>query len=310
MYVYTAYNLCIHSEIPLPELMVAEGFPDVILRLGALDSISEETLAQGNYISGDLPGIGRFLFRAGQEVIIEPAPGVNQDKLHVSLSGSVMAVVLQLRGLLVLHASSVAINNQVVAFMGASGWGKSTLAKAFHTKGYDIVTDDVMAIETDADSAIVLPAFPQVKLLPDAAASLGHSSGSLPPLFPNAAKLSYKFTQGFQTTPLPLQRIYVLAKGTRHEITKLSPQEAFAEVVRHTRATSLLTAPDFAKSHLQQCANLVRDVSFCRFTRQPSLADLPQLVKLVEDDLAQVTYQDSESGDSEWALSAISVRGL
>ncbi|MBW4431545.1 MAG: hypothetical protein KME28_07400 [Pelatocladus maniniholoensis HA4357-MV3] len=294
MYIYTAYNLCIHSEIYLPELPVAEGSPDVVLRLGSLGTISEETLTQQNHIFGDLPGIGKFFFRAGQEVIIEPEPGVDEYKLRVSIPGSVMAVLLQQRGLLVLHASSVAINNKVVAFMGASGWGKSTLAKAFHAQGYDIVTDDVMAIQTDAGSPIVFPAFPQVKLLPDAAASLGYSRESLPALFPNASKLSYKFTKGFQSTPLPLQRIYVLDKGTGHEIISLSPQEAFAELLRHTRATSLLTNQDFAKSHFDKCTTLVREVSFCRFLRKPSLIDLPQLVNLVEDDVAQLSDQDSE----------------
>lgn len=288
MYVYKAYNLCIHSEIPIPELIPTEGTPDVTLRFGEVDNFPEEILAQENSISGNLPGIGKFLFRTGEEVIIQPEPGVEEHKLRMSLPGSVMAVLLQQRGLLVLHASSVAINNQAVAFMGHSGWGKSTLAKSFHAQGNSILTDDVMAIQTDGASQLVLPAFPQVKMLPDTAESFGYSNGSLPLLFPNASKVSYKFNQGFQTEPLPLQRIYVLDKGTHHEIVKLSPQEAFAELVRHTRAPSILNRDNFAKSHLRHCTNLIKSVSICRFVRKPSLADLPMLVQLVKDDLAGV----------------------
>lgn len=289
MYVYKAYNLCIHSEIPIPELIPSEGTPDVTLRFGQVDNIPEEILAQGNCISGNLAGIGKFLFRSGEEVIIQPEPGVEEHKLRMILPSSVMAVLLQQRGLLVLHASSVAINNQAVAFMGYSGWGKSTFAKSFHAQGNNILTDDVMAVQTSGASQLVLPAFPQVKLLPDTAESFGYSNGSLPTIFPNSSKVSYKFNQGFQTEPLPLQRIYVLDKGNRHDIIKLSPQEAFTELLRHTRATSFLNRNNFAKSHLRHCANLIKNVSICRFVRKPSLADLPQLVELVRKDLAGIT---------------------
>ena len=286
MYVYKAYNLCIHSEIPLPELIPSQGNPDVIVRFGEVDNIPEKILAQDNCLSGNLPDICKILFRAGEEIIIQPEPGIDEHKLRMSLPGSAMAVLLQQRGLLVLHASSVAINNQAVAFMGHSGWGKSTLAKSFHAQGNNILTDDVMAVKSDGNSQLVLPAFPQVKMLPDTAESFGYSEGSLPALYENARKVAYKFKEGFQTEPLPLKRIYVLGKGTDHEIIKLSPQEAFAELVRHTRATSILSHDNFAVSHLHHCANLIKNVSICRFIRKPSLEDLPLLVELIKEDLA------------------------
>ena len=155
MYVYKAYNLCIHSEIPLPELIPSQGNPDVIVRFGEVDNIPEKILAQDNCLSGNLPDICKILFRAGEEIIIQPEPGIDEHKLRMSLPGSAMAVLLQQRGLLVLHASSVAINNQAVAFMGHSGWGKSTLATAFHTQGYDVLTDDVLPIKIEENQAIV-----------------------------------------------------------------------------------------------------------------------------------------------------------
>ncbi len=285
MYTYIAYNLCIHSEFPLPELMANEGIPDVVIQRGMLDGIEKKLIAeQGNRVFGKLLGIATFLIEDGRYITVEPA-GDDESVLSPSILGAAMSVILRQRGMLVLHASSVAIDGKAVAFMGGSGWGKSTLANTFHTKGYPVLTDDVLAIDTQTTSPVVIPAFPQFKLCRDAAVALGHDPETLKPLFPNAPKLSYEFTQGFQQTPLPLHCIYVLDKGDRHAITRLKPQDAFLELIRHTRSANLLTSTAFAVPHLQQCAELIKNVVFSRFTRQPSLSDLPLLVKLVEEDV-------------------------
>lgn len=266
--------------------MPADGLPDVVIRLGSVSTIDKATLDYGHRVIGELPEIGHFLIENGRFVTIEPAAGVDLATLRPSILGPVMAVVLRQRGLLVLHASSIAINHQAIAFLGGSGWGKSTLAKAFHAQGYDVLTDDVMAVDVRSDPAIVYPAFPQFKLSPAAAESLGEDATTLLPVFPSAPKLSCRFIDGFQQTPLPLQCVYVLGKGDRHEIVSLAPQAAFPEVVRHTRAMELLNAPAMVATHLQDCTRLITTVPFRRFIRKPSLAELPDLVRLVEEDVA------------------------
>ncbi|MEI2581628.1 hypothetical protein [Scytonema sp. PRP1] len=292
MKLYHAYNICIASELPLPELMQSEGKPDVIVQFGKINDTRETQHDGGNTFQGEVAEVGKFFIQRGREVVIDPVLGVEEALLRTILLGPILSILLRQRGLLVLHASCVDINNKAVAFMGGSGWGKSTLAAAFHTKGYDILTDDVMPIEFVSDSPIVIPAYPQFKLFPEAVASLGQDTERLSPVFQNSPKLSYKFERGFQQTPLPLQRIYVLDKGSAHKITKLQPQEAFVELVRHTRAISLVTNPQFVTSHMRLCSELIKNVTFCRFTRKPSLTDLPELVKLIEDDLAQINTKD------------------
>ncbi|MCG6136154.1 MAG: hypothetical protein MET45_16135 [Nostoc sp. LLA-1] len=289
---YKAFNLYIASEIPLPELIESAGKPDVIVRLGKLDDTTAKECDLGNNFQGTVAEVGRFLIYQGQEIVIDPIPGVDESLLRTILLGPILCVLLRQRGLLVLHASAVRINNQAVAFMGGSGWGKSTLATAFHTKGYDVLTDDVMPIQIGIGQPLVFPAYPQFKLWPEAATSLGEDINSLSPIFPNGPKLSYKVSQGFQQTPLPLQKIYVLGKGERHEITQIQPQQAFVELIRHTRAITLITDPEFQASHLRLCTELVKNVGFCHFIRKPSLADLPELVKLVEEDLAAASVDN------------------
>jgi hypothetical protein len=292
MIIYKAYNLCIGSQLCLPELVESEGKPEVIIRFGKADDATETQHNAGKNFHGEVAEVGKFLIYQGREIIIDPVPGVDEALLRTILLGPILCVLLRQRGLLVLHASGVNINNKAVAFMGGSGWGKSTLATAFHTNGYDVLTDDVMPIQIGTGCPIVFPAYPQFKIWPEAASSLGQDTASLSPIYQDAPKLSYKFARGFQQTPLPLQRIYVLAKGTEHEITTLQPQDAFVELVRHSRAISLVTDPEFVADHLRLCSELIKNVSFSRFTRKPSLEDLPELVKLVEDDLASLTEQD------------------
>ncbi len=287
MYVYTAYNLGIHSQVRLPEIIPAQRKADVVIRIGKVDTSEHKEPNGINYFTGSVEELGTFLVRDGCEIIIEPEAGIDEAMLSPLILGPIMSILLRQRGLLVLHASCVNINNQAIAFMGGSGWGKSTLVTAFHTKGYEVLTDDVLPIKVEQNSCLVFPAYPQFKLLPDAATSLGQDTESLSPIFKNAPKLSYKVIGGFRQTPLKLKRIYVLAKGNNHQISPIqSQQNAFMELVRHTRAMNLIKAPEFMSSHLHLCSQLIKNVSFCRFTRKPSLADLPLLINLIEENLA------------------------
>ncbi len=292
MRVYKAFNLCIACELPLPELIQTEGEPDVIVRFSKVDNATAMRHDGGQNFLGEIPEVGEFFIHDGREIIINPVADVEEALLRTVLLGPVLCVLLRQRGLLVLHASCIDINHKGVAFMGGSGWGKSTLATAFHNRGYDVLTDDVMPIQTKTGQPVVFPSYPQFKLCPEAATSLGHDTKSLLPVSQNSFKVAYTLTSGFQQTPLPLHHIYVLDKGSEHKITRIKPQEAFIELVRHTRAISSMSEQELMANHLHFCSELIKNVRFSRFTRKPSLGDLPKLVKLVEDDLAELTEQD------------------
>lgn len=295
MHIYTAYGLCLASEIPLPGLPIATGSPDVVIRLAsAVDpetaGIRDKAPSPAGYrVLGTLDGVGQFWIEDGCSISVKPAAGVGADQLAPSILGTAMAVILLQRGFLVLHASSVVIGQTAIAFMGGPGWGKSTLAAAFHAQGYSVMTDDVTAIEVTPQTARVIPGFPQFKLWATSARSLGYDPAHLPPLFTGSSKLACSFEAGFQPTPLPLQHIYLLGRGDHHEIQPVPPQTAFVELVRHTRSNALLADITLSASHLQQCSQLLQQVSLRRFVRRPDLADLPQLVGLIEADLAMAT---------------------
>ncbi|MBE9205421.1 serine kinase [Nostoc sp. LEGE 06077] len=287
MYVYTAYNLGIHSELPLPELIPSDKPADVVIRLGKLNEPQQKRSDGGNYLLATIAEFGMVLVKDGKEIVIDPNPGIDEAIIRTFLLGVIICVLLRQRGLLVLHASSVVIDGSAVAFMADSGFGKSTLAECFHAHGYSILTDDVLAIQVGGKQPLVIPGFPQIKLWPDAVASFGHVPESLPLLNSQTVKRVHRLQDGFFQQSVPLQKIYVLAWGTHSEIVPLEAKQSFGELVRHSREMQALTAPEFLKEHFRQCMSVVQQVPIYSLRRQRSLAALPDLVKLVENELVQ-----------------------
>ncbi len=289
MRLYQAYNLKIASEIPLPQLIETEGKADIVINLNKTDQKIEHN--GSDRCQGNIPGIGRFIIQNGRTILVNPEPGVEIDRLGIVLTGAVLSVILRQRGFLVLHASCVEINGYAVAFMGISGCGKSTMAAAFHAHDYRILSDDIMPIKITPNSAIALPSYPSFKLYPKSLIYLGEDTKKLSSVTQKSLKLSYNFAEHFQDKPLNIQKIYVLTKGEKHTIKNLKLQDAFIELVRHTRAINLMDSSESMSKHLSMCSQLIQKVSFCRFTRKPSLTDLPKLVKMVEDDFAQTNIK-------------------
>lgn len=297
MYSYVAYGLGIRSELPLPELVAGEAAADAVLRLGRVDRVPSELGADGSgfWATADeacrfLARVGAFLVRGGCEIIVDPAPGVEERVLRLSVLGPAFALLLHQRGRFVLHASAVESAGGAVAFTGGSGWGKSTLAAALHARGYGIVADDVTAIAVSTECPTVFPGFPQLKLWPEAVVSLGEAPETMPRLHPLFEKRARGAIRGFSHRLLPLKRIYVLAGGPLPTIELLQPHEAVIELMRHWYGSrfrdGLLRADGAAASHLQQCATLANRVPVHRLRRPPPVRALLDLASLVEDDLA------------------------
>jgi hypothetical protein len=98
-------------------------------------------------------------FRLGREVVAHPVAAVSPGLIRGAFERSVLPLTVQLLGGEALHASAVLGPAGVVALCGESGTGKSTLASALSTRGYEIWADDAVAFEfpNGAVSAVPLP---------------------------------------------------------------------------------------------------------------------------------------------------------
>lgn len=288
---YTAYGLAIQSAFALPELRQIGTGSDVMITIAAVpdppgvaydDGLGRHHVLPDGSAFFALTGVGSFLVRDGREVLVDPAPGVSAGLLRLYILGAALGTLLQQRRLLVLHASGVVIDDQVAVFLGQSGKGKSTLAAAFHARGHQIAADDVLAIATETEPPTIPPAFPQIKLWPDAARLFSDDPERLPRLHADIDKRTLSLTSGFASGPLPAARLYVLSRADAVSLAPLTPRETLLELIAHTYTVRAVRA-EGGDAHFAACARVARQVPGRRLSRS-SMDDLPAMVRLVEED--------------------------
>lgn len=102
-----------------------------------------------------MPGIGDFEIDPDLRAIrCFPTHEPRAEYLPIVLTGTVLSFVLEMRGLTVLHGSAVDIGGSSLAFVGASGQGKSTMAAIMCASGAPLVTDDVLPIFFKGDTPV------------------------------------------------------------------------------------------------------------------------------------------------------------
>jgi hypothetical protein len=296
---YFAYGLGIHSNFPLPEFVPSDAPAEVVVRLDSgippPELLERDAHVELNANEATLAFryAGVFRIHRAREIHVMPAPGADLALIRLYLVGKVMATLLYMRGFLVLHASAVEVGGQAVAFVGSSGFGKSSLAASLHACGHRVVADDVVVMDLDSPMPMAIPAFPQLKVDPEVASSLGHDKGSLILLHPLESKRGLRVTKLFASRPLPLALIYLLGLDDAHS-GSLQPQEVLIELVRHSFPARLLQSG--GAPHLRQCARLARLVPALRLVRRPSRIPPLELADLVRRDLAAARDQRFQEG--------------
>lgn len=298
MYLYRAYGLNIHSEIALPELVPSTTTEiDVSIRFGRVDRSTMKVNRLGTYlkvtpqeVSFFWEGVGGMLVRGGTEAIIDPLPGVEERLLRLPILGIVFSVILHHRGFLVLHASAVEVNGGAAVFLGGRGWGKSTLAATLYGRGHRPISDDLVAVDLHSgEMPAVIPGFPQLKLLPDAAAmALGDDPDTLPRLAYGYEKRSRRVVDRFSPQPLPLRGIYQLALGPVPALKPLGVKDATIQLIGNSyiaRGTHQLLKDCGGARHFGQCATTIAKVPIYRLERPQSLDIVGTIADLVEANL-------------------------
>ena len=295
---YRAYGLTIASEVMLPELQpAAPGAADVVIAVGAIDLPKPSPEAATDFrFEPDRQylawhAVGAFLISDFSRIDIEPAPGVDDALLAFPLLGPVMALLLHQRGLLVLHASAIAVAGTSAIFMGDKGAGKSTTASAMIRAGHRLLTDDVVALDlTNPREPMTVPGFPQIKLAADAAAAISLEKAEVrPQVHPAIDTMQHRLNGGFSGDKVPATRIYILKRGERADITPLPAIAALPAVIKFSYVTRFGRAAlpdDFAAAHLRQCSWIANHIGVYRLEVPTGLDRIGEAVELIEKDLS------------------------
>jgi hypothetical protein len=298
---YKAYGLTIGSDVALPELEPATpAKPDLEIVVAPVDfpeAASQAATAfrfepTRQYLSWQ--AVGTFLISGGNRIDVDPAAGVDDPLLAFPLLGPVLALALHQRGLLVLHASAIAVGGKSVIFLGDKGAGKSTTAGAMIRAGHRLLTDDVVALDlSDPGRPMLLSGFPQLKLAADAADAIRLEQVDVrPQVHPQIDKAQHRLRQGFSAEAVAVSRIYVLERGEEAAISPLPSLAALPAIIKFsyiTRFGRQALTGDSAAMHLGQSAQLAGRIGVSRLEVPTGLARIDEAVALIEGDLAPAT---------------------
>lgn len=295
---YRAYNLVIESPLalaPLPEAGLGRT-PDVLIRTGSVPSEGipaarhRRVFAQvGQHaVWLDVKGIARFLIERGETITFDPYPGVDDDSLRLYLLGSGLGAILHQRGNLVLHANAIRIGDGAVLFAGASGAGKSTTAAVFHQQGYQVIADDVTAVDQEGR---VIGGYPQLKLWEDTLNHLKINRDGLALIRHQLKKYSYPIASSTER-PLPVWAVYFLSSRNEHEDHQFEfhPLEGIAKfnhLKAHTYRRNFLEGLGLKPRHLQLCSRMAQTIVAARIVRPSREFNAVQLAERVLEHLRQ-----------------------
>lgn len=266
-YDYALYGLRIRSDIKLTlEDTAVEGSSDVELLAGTAErfdeAISQINLDHADWIHLHELSNGWSYLRYDQlfEFLVAPLgerifyrflEDVSLESFQTYALGRVFSFALVRMGYEPLHAATVVVNGKAVAFLGASTFGKSSLATCFVASGYPLLTDDTLRLEEQDGRHMAFPGPPRLRLLPQIARLyLGDIANGVV-MNPNekhakAPKLVFRLSasQSFSDVA-PLAAIYVVAaprkvhRRQQIKIGSLTPLQSLMNVVSFTHNSEL-----------------------------------------------------------------------
>lgn len=230
-------------------------------------------------------GVGVFRLPDQATILVEPEPGADGRMVARYLSGVVFAVLLHLRGLVVCHAGSVAVENQeAIVFIGESGAGKSTLAALLHLRGYSCIADDVTAIRVDTHRIDTMPGFPLVKIDPDLARHHRIPVEDLLPVHNDEEQVYLHLHRQLPATPLTLRAMVFLDVAPRMSLQRISARQAMMATVRYTLPTRLLHRTG-SGDHFHRCAKIAASVPAYTLSRTNDRDARERLADMVVNEL-------------------------
>lgn len=290
---YIAFGLNIQSELPLPELTEVEVSSasniDVFIHIGDLSLVSQDWKlaeknfqARGNQFLFQIPEVGIFHVVEGTRVTVMPYALHDLSRVRLYLLGTCLGVVMLQRKILPLHGSAVVIDGEVYAFVGESGAGKSTLSAALVNRGYNLISDDVIAVSNSSCNPVVFPAYPQQKLNAYSLDLLRMGSADYR-IIQDEWKYAVPRKQCFSQDEMPLAGVFELvASGSAEvQLNSVDPFEGINLLQVHTYRLPLVKRLQLLEWHFNEVTHLANQTRLYRLHRPMDQVTIEQLVDIV-----------------------------
>lgn len=291
---FHAYGLAISSAIDLPELQpgIVSRQPDLSIIEGPVraDEVNAREHGAGFWIGEadfvfQVAGVARYRVQDGSKITFEPAPGAHKDSIRLFLLGTALGAALMQRGFLVLHGNAIRVGDSCLICLGPSGAGKSTLAAGFMQRGYELLADDVVAVNQDG---AVLPGIPRIKLWQDAASNLSIDTADLNRIQPGYEKFNVPVEASFARDAAPVRWAYLLepSEDAAFRIERITGMAKYPPLFSNTYRAGLIDGMGLRAAHLEQCGRLASQITLSRIVRPKQGFDLDGMIQRLLDDIA------------------------
>lgn len=296
MQYYRAFGLTIASELNLKPLQILndKADVDVSISLGQVNQTGLENPTDIKPLCQQaenehwffVPDIARFYITNGNSIIVEPFENSDMQSVKLYLLGTCLGIIFHQRDLLVIHGNAVRFGDKAVIFAGKSGNGKSTLAAAFHQKGFDILADDLAVIDKQG---LCYPSYPQLKLWQNTANKLGINTDELHRIRLQVNKYAMPLKTGFYDKPLPVAGLYILQthKQKNIEFIPANGFEKFKPLKNQTYRKGQLEGLGLKPQHLRACTQLANIIFVTHLTRPIEGFKIDELLSAIEEDILQ-----------------------
>jgi hypothetical protein len=225
------------------------------------------------------PRYGRHHLSTGGARIRSALPRIAPWRWERLLFAQVLPLAAALHGRELFHASAVARDGVVLAFVGAPGAGKSSVAAHLVARGASLFTDDVLALASTTAEVIAHPGTHLAGVYRHELASMGAAG---------RARLGSRVGdthKAYLASPvvdcaLPLGAVYFLRRGAGKSI-EITQNDSMAEELLSSSFISYLDLPRYLIQHLDMCARIAKTVPTLEVS-SPSTAGAKDVAAAIE----------------------------
>lgn len=220
---YRIFDTTVRSDFPLPELPQTTGQDHALsVRLGEGDwdqfdsqgferafewcDYDERVVCWCDRRADEylfvFPYNATFHITANDRITCFLKPGSDLQMLRHLLLNQIIPRHLATSGRLVLHASAVTLpGGRSVAFLGNSGFGKSTMVSSFHRHGAQLINDDCILLECGDQGVTALGGLIGIRLFPDSVNAVFNEAAGFTNYTPYTDKQQLFLTEQASDTP-------------------------------------------------------------------------------------------------------------
>lgn len=310
MYYYKVYGLVISSNVFFPQLLpISENNAKTIdVEISVCDSnetsVSEEEIRRCGTFYGKTKNGVWFKNQAGKFGIetIDNKSYINCTKysdVHISnvrsfILGNVSALMLTQRGKIVIHGSTLLMDDKAVMICGDSGAGKSTLSMELINKGAKLMSDDISVIDGNADDGYcyVYAGFPEQKLCKDAALARGLDIDKLDYVNEDKEKYSLIRNDIFEDSPRKVEGMIVIKKSNKEDngnsirCNEIVGAEKVNSIIHNFFLYELYSGFFHLKpDEMMKCIVLAQQIRIFEFIRNSKVDTVNELAEAVTDSM-------------------------